>query len=89
MNIFAPAVVYLLCLATSVICAGLLIRTYRRSRSRLLLWTAIAFAFLALNNLFLVLDMVVLANIDLRLLRHGSAAAAIVVLLYGFISESD
>ena len=89
MNLFAPALVYSLCLATSVICAALLFRTYRQTRSRLLLWTAAAFALFALNNLFLVLDMVVLPGVDLRLWRHGTAAAAITVLLYGFISETD
>ncbi|UTP41113.1 DUF5985 family protein [Phenylobacterium sp. LH3H17] len=89
MSLFAPAIVYVLCLATSVVCAALLIRTYRISRSRLLLWTAISFGLLAMNNLFLVLDMVVFNAADLRLWRHGTAAAAIAVLLYGFISESE
>lgn len=89
MTFLAPAVVYLLCLATSIICAGLLVRTYLQNRSRLLLWTAVAFGLLALNNFFLVLDMLVFAEVDLRLLRHASAGAAVIVLIYGFISESD
>lgn len=89
MNFLAPAVVYLLCLATSIICAGLLVRTYLRSRSRLLLWTAVAFGLLALNNFFLVLDMLIFGEVDLRILRHVSAAAAVIILIYGFISESE
>jgi hypothetical protein len=86
---FAPAAVYLLCLATSLVCAVLLIRAYRGSRSRLLLWTALCFVFLALNNLFLVADMVIFPNIDFRIWRHLAAFAAIGVLLFGFIREAE
>jgi hypothetical protein len=84
-----PAIIYLLCMATSAICAVLLGRTYHRTRSRLLLWTALSFALLALNNLFLVLDMLVFLKADLWPLRAISFQAALLVLLYGFIWESD
>lgn len=84
-----PTAVYLLCLITSLVCATLLARAWRRSRSKLLLWTALSFGLLALNNLFLVADMVVFADIDLRWARHGSALIAISVLLYGFIWEAE
>ncbi|HEY9217310.1 MAG TPA: DUF5985 family protein [Phenylobacterium sp.] len=84
-----PAAVYILCLATSVLCAGLLLRAYFASRSKLLLWTALSFVFLALNNLFLVGDLVVLPNVDLWPMRQAAALAAIGVLLYGFIWESE
>jgi hypothetical protein len=87
--LIAPAAVYLLCLATSVVCAALLVRSYLRSRTNLLLWTAFCFAFLALNNLLLVADMVVFPNIELRGWRQASAFAAIGVLLYGFIREAE
>ncbi|WP_421932188.1 DUF5985 family protein [Phenylobacterium sp.] len=85
----APTAVYLLCLATSLACAGLLARAYLRARTSLLLWTALCFAFLALNNLFLVADLVVFPDIDFRPLRHASALAAIGVLLFGFIREAE
>ncbi len=59
--------VYLLCFATSGVCALMLGRSYRRSRAPLLLWSAICFVFLAANNLVLVIDLVLLpAGIDLR-----------------------
>ena len=61
-----PTAVYLLCLITSLVCAALLARAWRRSRSKLLLWTALAFGFLAINNLFLVADMILFAEMDLR-----------------------
>ena len=89
MSHFAPAAVYLLCLATSAICAGLLFRAWRTSRTRLLLWTAVSFGFLALNNLALVVDLVLLPDVDLWLWRQAAAALAIGVLLYGFIWEAE
>ena len=49
--------VYILCFLTSALCAALLIRGYVRSRTRILLWSAICFVFLALNNLLAVVDL--------------------------------
>ena len=87
MTEFGPTAVYLLCLATSAARAELLIRAYLRSRSSLLFWTALGFFFLALNNLFLFADMVLLPGADLLIFRQGAAAIAIAVMLYGFIRE--
>jgi hypothetical protein len=84
-----PAVVYILCMATSVTCAVLLARTYARTRSRLLLWTSLSFGLLAINNLFLVLDMLVLRQIDFQPVRAVTFIGALLVLLYGFIWEVD
>jgi hypothetical protein len=89
MSLLAPKLVYLLCLATSLACAGLLARAYRRSRGRLLLWCAISFSLFAVNNLLLVADLVVFPTHDLWAWRQFSAAAAIGVLLYGFIWERE
>lgn len=78
-----------LCTATAVICAFLLVRSWRRTRSRLLLWTAASFVLLAINSLLLVLDLFVFRTVDLWPLRAISFDAAILVLLYGFIWEAD
>ncbi len=86
---WGPAVIYSLCLATSAACAVLLIRSYTRSRQPLLLWSAIAFTLLALNNLAVVLDMVILTEIDFSLIRQCTSLAAVLVLIYGFIWEVD
>ena len=82
-----PAVVYILCLLTSAACAWLLGRSYSRSRVRLLLWSSVCFAFLAANNLVLVLDLVVwpAPEVDLRLPRLLLALAAVVSLIWGFV----
>ena len=89
MTDWAPTAVYFLCLVTSAICAALLLRSYRASRSKLLLYTAAGFGFLALNNLFLVGDMVVFPNVNLWPWRQASSFAAVAVLLYGFIHEVE
>jgi hypothetical protein len=88
MSALAPTV-YLLCLASSAVCAGLLARHYARSQTRLLLWASICFALLALNNLLVVLDLMVMVSADLSLLRLVASLAAVLVLLYGFIWELD
>ena len=82
-----PALVYLLCLLTSTLCAVLLTRSYRRDRSRLLLWVALGFSGLALNNLVLVIDLLLLPTVDLWVWRQVATGAAICVFLCGFLSE--
>lgn len=89
MTFLGPTLVYLLCLATSALCAILLVRAYLRARSRLLLWTAIGFAGLAVNNLLLVTDRLVLPAIDLWLWRQVALGVSIAVLLYGFLWEVE
>lgn len=89
MRAFAPTAVYSLCLLTSCVCAVLLLRAYSRDRSRLLLWTALSFILLAVNNLLLVADMIFLPSIDLWLWRQFAAAAALIVLIYGFVMEVE
>ena len=51
MGTLFPTLVYVLCFATSAACAFLLARTFRKSGSRMLFWSALCFAFLALVNL--------------------------------------
>ena len=81
-----PTIVYLLCFITSLACAWMLGRSYRQNGMRLLLWSAICFGFLALNNLALVFDLVVWPeSVDLRLLRISLALAAVVSLIWGFV----
>lgn len=84
-----PAAVYILCFVTSSACAYLLGRSYQRSGVRLLLWSAACFTFLAANNLLLVLDLVVLPETNLRIARLLAALAAVIVLIVGFIWESE
>jgi hypothetical protein len=81
-------VIYLLCVVTSLLCAYLLARAYTRGRTRLLIWSAICFAMMALNNLVLAIDVLLLPEVDLTLLGAVTALLAVAILLYGFIWET-
>ena len=83
------AVIYALCAVTSFVAAALLWREYRRTRYRILFWSALCFAGLTVNNVVLVLDRFVFSDIDLTLLRLTAAAVAMLLLLFGLIWESD
>lgn len=89
MGELGPSLVYSLCLVASAACAFLLFHTWRRTRTRLLFWTALGFALLALNNFFLVGDLVLFPTVDLWPWRQAASAAAAGVLLYGFIWEVE
>jgi hypothetical protein len=80
--------VYVLCALTSGVCTALLVRAWRETRVRLLLWTALCFAGLALNNVVLFVDKVVAPDVDLSTVRLLSAFVGLVVLLGGLIWES-
>jgi hypothetical protein len=83
------AAVYLLCTVTSLACAVLLGRGYRRSRARLLLWSALCFLGLTVENMALFVDMVILPEYDLALWRNLVALAAVSTLLFGLIWELE
>ena len=85
----APTVVYLLCFATSLACAVLLMRGHRRTGSRLLLWAGLGFCALTLNNLLLVADMVLWRSMDLWAARQATAGLAIGIFVYGFLWEIE
>ena len=80
--------VYLLCAATSSLCAVLLYNGYRTSRTRLLFWSSLCFIGLALNNVLLFLDLVVVASVDLSLVRTAVATGAMLSLCLGLVWES-
>ena len=81
--------IYGLCAATSAACAGMLLTAYRQERYRLLLWSGLCFLGLAVNNVILVLDKIVLPDIDLSALRLFVALIAMTILLYGLIWDAD
>lgn len=90
MGTLFPTLVYLLCFATSAACAFLFARSFRKSRSRMLFWSALCFALLALVNLLVIFDLVIYPDdIDLRPLRLWLTLLAVAVLLFGFIWDED
>jgi uncharacterized protein DUF5985 len=81
--------VYILCTLTSAICATLLFRAYRANKTALLFWSSVCFIGLALNNALLLVDLYVVPDLDLFLLRTGIALAGVVALIYGLIVENQ
>jgi hypothetical protein len=79
--------VYVLCALTSVLCAALLIRSWIRSRARLLLWSSLCFVGLAVNNVLLFVDRIVVPQVDLALVRTTTALFAVSVLVIALIWE--
>ena len=80
--------VYLLCALTSMLCAVLLARSYRRQKSRLLMWSTLCFAGLAVNNVLLFVDLVLTAkDVDLSFVRSGTALVSVMLLLIGLVWE--
>lgn len=80
-------IVYLLCALTSLACAVLLTRGYRRTHARLLGWSALCFFGFFLNNVLLVIDLHDPA-VDLSVWRTIPAAAGLALLLYGLVADS-
>jgi hypothetical protein len=81
--------IYSLCTLTSLACAWLLLRSYRRTGHRLLFWSGLCFAGMTLNNLLLLLDKLVFPDTDLMTLRLSAALIALLMLLYGLIYEKE
>ena len=77
--------IYLGCFLASTLCAVLLVRSYRASRTPLLLWSSLCFAGLAVNNALLFIDLVLIAGTDLSVHRGAIGLASLLVLLYGLI----
>lgn len=79
-----PAI-YMLSAATNLLCFAMLISSYRRSGSRLLLWSGLCFAGLTMTNVLVFVDLVVVPAMDLYLLRIGVAIIAMAMLMFWLI----
>jgi hypothetical protein len=84
LNFVLTLLAVLACLA----CTVLLFRGYAASGLRLLLWSALCFVCLTLNNVLLFVDLPVFTELDLRPYRLVAALAGLLFLIYGFIAES-
>jgi Family of unknown function (DUF5985) len=79
--------VYILSALISLACAALLLRTFAQNRNALLLWAAICFLGLTLNNALLFVDKVVVTDVDLSLWRTIPALAGMLALVFGLLWE--
>jgi hypothetical protein len=83
------AFVYILCAVTSTCCAVLLFRNVRGAKTGLLFWSGLAFIFLAIGNVLLVVDLVLVPQYDLLLVRHVITFIGVALLLFGLIWETE
>ena len=84
--------VYILCAITSILCAVLLLRGYRATRMRLLFWASLCFVFLAINNVILYVDLVVIpasSPVNLFWYRNTAAVIGMLLLVFGLTWESQ
>ena len=79
--------VYLLCAIASLACAALLLWNWRRAKLRLILWTSLCFVGLAIQNVLLFVDLVMVPDLGLQLVRNLTGLLALGILLYGLITE--
>ena len=80
--------IYLLCGLTSLAAAFMLLRHYRQRRTRLLLWSVMAFAGLAVNNVMVYVDLVMFTGVDLSLYRTATGALSMLTLVCGLVWET-
>ena len=84
------ALIYSLCALTSLLCAWLLLRTYKKQHNALLFWCGLFFAVQTVMNVLLVLDdRLMVPEMDLSLYHYGIAFTAICILLYGLIMRTE
>jgi hypothetical protein len=83
-----PGLVYLLCAATCLLCAVMLLRGYATRRVRLLFWSGLCFVGLMGENVMLYINLLLGPDIDLSLWSKLPGLAALVVLLFGLIWDS-
>jgi uncharacterized protein DUF5985 len=79
--------VYILSALISLACAVLLLRSFIEARTALLLWAAVCFLGLTLNNALLFVDKVVVTDVDLSLWRTIPALAGMLALVLGLLWE--
>jgi Family of unknown function (DUF5985) len=83
-----PGGIYLLCAGTCLLCAVMLLRGYARTHVRLLLWSGLCFLGLMLDNVMLYVDVVVVPDVSLVVVRKFPGLIGIVLLLFGLVWDS-
>jgi hydrogenase/urease accessory protein HupE len=81
-------IVYFLCAITSLGCTVLLINRYRKARIGLLFWSAVAFLAFTITNILLFIDLVLVPNMDLSVIRNVITLGGVLVMVYGLIREA-
>lgn len=80
--------IYLLCAGTCLLCSVMLLRGYARTRVRLLLWSGLCFVGLMFDNVMLYVDIVVVPDVSLVVIRKVPGLIGIALLLFGLVWDS-
>lgn len=80
-------IVYLLCALLSFGCSILLLKGHSKNKYPLLFWSGVGFAGFALNNILLFIDVIVVPNVDLSVIRTIPALIGMILLIYGLIID--
>jgi len=83
-----PGAVYLLSAGTALACGFLLLRAWRSKGVRLLFWSGLCFLGLALDNILLYLDLVILPDVQMYNAPSLAGLISICLLLYGLIWDA-
>lgn len=81
-------IVYILCAVLSLSCAVLLLSGFRKNKFRLLFWSSIGFFGFAINNVLLFVDVIMLPNTDLLVLRTIPGLIGMIIMVYGLVSDT-
>lgn len=82
-------VTYILCTLTSLVCFGLLIRSYVKTKVRLLLWCSLCFFFFSIQNVLLFIDFILVPEISMIFWRTLIGFVGAAILLFGLIWEKN
>lgn len=77
-----------LCAIISAFCAIMLLRGFSRRKVTKLFWVAMCFVGLAIENSLLFIDLVLLPQIDLSVIRNSIAMAGIICLSFTFFEKA-
>jgi hypothetical protein len=66
----------------------MLFRGYFRSRVRLLFWAGLCFVGLMIDNIIIFVDVVVVPDVSLAVVRKLPGLLALVLLIFGLVWES-
>ena len=80
--------IYSLCAFTALLCSGLLLRSYHKTKYRLLLWAGLCFVLQTVNNTLLVIDKLV-PSTDFLTWRLLIALISMMFLIYGLIWDCE
>lgn len=82
-------VIYTLCALTALLCSAMLLRAYRRSGYKLLLWGGLCFVGLTLHSCLVIVDKFIISYIDFSTWRLVLAVLSMMVFLYGLIWDAE